>query len=225
MSAPKKFTPGNFSATLSFRTYCYHAPVRLLVGSNDPIVRKGFHEIVRARGGWSVVSEAGSAAEVVDLLRDHAAVDVIIVDLPLGERSGTEIVNDIRTAAPVTPLVILASYAVEHYATAFLRAGANGFVPRSADPGEILTAIAAVGNGEQYRTAPAESDIQPHELLSGRELEVFRLLAEGRKPTEIAAQLQLSIKTVSTYRARILEKTGFTSNAEIVGYAIRTRMV
>ena len=199
--------------------------MRLLVGSKDPIVRKGFHEIVRERTGWLVVAEAGSTAGLVDALRRVPAINAIVVDLPLGDGPGMEVVAEIRAAAPVTPLLILASFAVEHYAAAFLRAGANGFTPRSAEPAEMLKAIEAVANGGQYRTPPADRSLPPHELLSGRELEVFRLLAEGRKPTEIAKLLHLSIKTVSTYRARILEKTGFSSNADIVGYAIRTRMV
>ncbi|HYR27337.1 MAG TPA: response regulator transcription factor [Thermoanaerobaculia bacterium] len=199
--------------------------MKLLVGSDDPIVRKGFCEIVRARAGWAVVSEAGTIAELIAHAQNGGGADVIVVDLPLGEHSGTEAVAGIRAAAPTTPLLILAPYAEEHYAPAFFHAGANGFVRRSAEPEEILEAIAAIARGRNYRSAPADRPQQPHELLSGRELEVFRYLAAGRKPTDIAAVMNLSIKTVSTYRARILEKTGFQSNADIVGYAIRTGML
>jgi len=199
--------------------------VKLLVGSDDPIVRKGFCEIVRARAGWAVVSEAGTVAELIAHTRNGGAADVIVVDLPLGAHAGTEAISSIREAAPATPLLVLAPYAEEHYAPAFLRAGANGFVRRNAEPEEILTAISTIARGRNYRNTPIDRLRQTHELLSGRELEVFRYLAAGRKPTDIAAVMNLSIKTVSTYRARILEKTGFRSNADIVGYAIRTGML
>ena len=198
--------------------------VRLLVASNDPIVRKGFHEIVRERTGWSVRSEAGGVPELLERLRENST-DGVVVDLPLGDRPGTDVLAEVRQTAPQIPLIVLAAYAIEHYATAFLEAGANAFVRRNAEPREILDAIAAATNGGRYKQAAVERPPRPHELLSGRELEVFRHLAAGLKPTEIAALLRLSIKTVSTYRARILQKTGFRSNADIVGYAIRTRLV
>ena len=198
--------------------------VRLLVASPDPIVRRGFHEIVRQRTGWSVSSEAAGLPELLATLRENAA-DAVVVELPLGDRTGTDVLAEIREAAPEVPLIVLAAYAIEHYATAFLEAGANAFVRRNAEPREILDAIAAAANGGRYKQAAAVRPPRPHELLSGRELEVFRHLAAGRKPTEIATLLSLSIKTVSTYRARIFEKTGFRTNADIVGYAIRTRMI
>lgn len=198
--------------------------VRLLVASNDPIVRRGFHEIVRERSGWSVSSEAAGVPELLERLRENST-DGVVVDLPLGDRSGTDVLAEVRQAAPKVALIVFAAYAIEHYATAFLEAGANAFVRRNAEPKEILDAIAAAANGGRYRQAMTDRPPRPHELLSARELEVFRHLASGHKPTAIAALLSLSIKTVSTYRARILQKTGFRSNADIVSYAIRTRLV
>ena len=208
--------------------------MKLLVAGGDAIVRKGVREIIRARPGWDVSAEARDLAELVDALRGNAA-DAVVLELPLGATSDVDVIAEVRREAPVTPLLILASYPEEHYGLAFLRAGANGYVRRSAEPDEFLAAVANVAKGGNYVSAALSRKIaqsmvrgeptQPHERLSARELEVFHLLAIGRSPTEIAGMLQLSVKTVSTYRTRILEKTGFRSNADIVGYAIRNRLV
>jgi two-component system, NarL family, invasion response regulator UvrY len=208
--------------------------VKLLVAAGDAIVRKGFREIVRARPGWEVWAEAGNGRELVEALgRNHA--NVVVLELPLDGANDIDVIAEVRRAAPLVPLLIFASYPEEHYGLAFLRAGANGFVRRNAEPDEILNAVVAVADGGNYISAALSRKIahstvrgeptEPHERLSARELEVFRLLALGRSPTEIAGMLQLSVKTVSTYRARILDKTGFRSNADIVGYAIRNRLV
>ena len=208
--------------------------MKLLVAGGDAIVRKGFHEIVRARPGWEVAAEARDGTELVDALRRNAA-DVVVLGLPLDGTSDVDVIAEARVEAPLLPMLVFAAYPEEHYGLAFLRAGANGYILRNAEPEEILNAIATVAKGGQYVSAALSRQIaksmirgtptQPHERLSARELEVFRLLAVGRSPTEIASLLQLSVKTVSTYRTRILDKTGFTSNADIVGYAIRNRLV
>lgn len=208
--------------------------VKLLVAGADAIVRKGFRELVRARDGWAVSAEARHEAELSDAIRRNGA-DVLVLELPFGDGNDVELIARLRGEAPKLPLLVLAAYPEEHYGLAFLRAGANGFVRRSAEPEEILEAVDTVASGGSYvspklsrtiaRSAQRGKATQPHERLSARELEVFRLLALGRTPTQIASMLGLSVKTVSTYRTRILEKTGFRSNADIVGYAIRNRLV
>ena len=208
--------------------------MRLLVAGDDPIVRKGFYEIVRARPDWLVAAEAASIDDMLDCLR-REPFDVVILDVPLGQSSGLDLIGRLRAEFASVPLMILSAYPESHYAMAFLRAGANAFLPRNTDTSEILTAISAVAGGGRYVTAALAAEVarsvdgggakQPHERLSAREFEVFRLLAIGKSPTEIAGMLNLSVKTVSTYRARILEKTGFRSNADIVGYAIRNKLL
>ena len=208
--------------------------VKLLVAGGEAIVRKGFRELVRSRPGWEVLAEARDGAELFDALRRNGA-DVLVLEVPFGESSDVDVIANIRSEAPSMPLLVFAAYPEEHYGLAFLRAGANGFVRRSAEPDEILEAVDKVSNGRTYVSPSlsktiAKSNIrgqatQPHERLSARELEVFRYLALGHSPTHIADMLQLSVKTVSTYRTRILDKTGFRSNADIVGYAIRNRLV
>jgi two-component system, NarL family, invasion response regulator UvrY len=198
--------------------------VKLLVASDEPLVRRGFHDILAGRNGWAVAEEAGSSEELSAALGRAAAADVAVLALPFGERPGIELVQQIRAEARI-PLVVLAGYVVEHYASAFLKVGANAYIPRTAAPELILSTIESVANGGRNAAAVRATDAPPHRKLSARELEVFLLLAAGNAPTAIAAMLQLSVKTVSTYRARILEKTGFRSNADIVGYAIRNRLV
>ena len=196
--------------------------VKLLLASDEPLVRRGFHNILTGRNGWEVASEVATPAELAEAL-GRAEADVTVLALPFGERGGVELIQEVRAAGSM-PLIVLAAYVVEHYATAFVRAGANAFLPRTAEPDEILRTIEAVAGGKRY-VAPNGGTAPPHKKLSGRELEVFLLLAAGHAPTAIAGRLQLSVKTVSTYRARILEKTGFRSNADIVAYAIRNRLV
>ena len=208
--------------------------VRLLVVADDPIVRRGLHEIVRERPGWVVAADVNSVEAMIDCLRSHP-IDVAVLDVPLRERSGLDVVAGLRGEFPFLPLVVLSPYPESQYAMPFLRAGANAFLRRNTEPAEILSAIAGVSGGGRYVTPAVADEVarslekrevkQPHERLSAREFEVFRLLALGRSPTEIAAMLNLSPKTVSTYRARILDKSGFRSNADIVGYAIRNKLV
>lgn len=208
--------------------------MKLLVAGADAIVRKGFCELVRARDGWAVSSEARDGHELSAAIRRNGA-DVLVLELPFDDGNDVELIARVRGEAPKLPLLVLAAYPEEHYGLAFLRAGANGFIRRSAEPEEILDAVDTVARGRSYMSPALSRTIargavrgeakQPHERLSGRELEVFRLLALGRTPTQIAAMLGLSVKTVSTYRTRILDKTGFRSNADMVGYAIRNRLV
>jgi two-component system, NarL family, invasion response regulator UvrY len=221
----------NLSVTPPTLTYCVVATapvmmhgVKLLLASDEPLIRRGFHNILTGRDGWAVAAEAASPGELVEAL-GRAGADVAVLALPFGEFGGVQLVQEVREAAGTMPVVVLAAYLVEHYATAFLRAGANAFLRRTAEPDEILRTIEAVANGKRYVAPNGGGPEPPHRKLSTRELEVFLLLAAGHAPTAIAAMLQLSVKTVSTYRARILEKTGFRSNADIVGYAIRNRLV
>jgi two-component system, NarL family, invasion response regulator UvrY len=208
--------------------------VKLLVGGHDPIVRKGFHEIVRARPEWVVAGEAATMEELTACLRSER-FDVAILDVPFGETSGLDAVARIRGEFPALPLVVISTYPESHYALAFMRAGVNAFLPRNMEPDEILNALAAVAEGGRYVSAGLAGELarglgrhgaeRPHERLSAREFEVFRLLSLGKSPTEIAGMLHLSVKTVSTYRSRILDKTGFRSNADMVGYAIRNKLI
>jgi DNA-binding NarL/FixJ family response regulator len=198
------------------------------------IIRRGMQLIAAKRAGWTIAAEAATADELFALLR-RERFDVVVLDLTLRDRSGIDVLAQIRREHPAVPVLILASQPEEQFALHCLRAGARGYVQKDSTADEILDAIERVAAGRTWVSAAVTeqmaaellkpSDKEPHQLLSPREFEVFRLIASGRTMTEIATALSLSIKTASTYRARILEKTGFHGNADIVAYAIRANLI
>jgi DNA-binding NarL/FixJ family response regulator len=198
------------------------------------IIRRGMQLIVAKRAGWTIAAEAATADELFDALR-RERFDAVVLDLTLRDRSGIDVLAQIRREYPALPVLILASHPEEQFALHCLRAGARGYVQKDSTADEILDAIERVAAGRTWVSAAVTeqmaaellkpSDKAPHQLLSPREFEVFRLIASGRSMTEIAAALSVSVKTASTYRARILEKTGFHGNADIVAYAIRAKLI
>jgi len=190
--------------------------------------------IVGKRSGWSIAAEAASADELFAALRS-ARFDLVILDLTLRGRSGLDILAQIRREQPGLPVLILSSAPEEQYALQALRAGARGYLSKDASADEILAAIERVVSGRISLSIAASdqiaagimnpSDRPPHERLSPREFEVFRYIAAGKTMTEIAAEMQISIKTASTYRTRILDKTGFRSNADLIAFAIRSGLL
>jgi two-component system invasion response regulator UvrY len=207
--------------------------MKIIVADDHAIVRKGFQQITAMRPGWHVAAEASSGEELLDAVR-RERFDVLVLDVSLGDRSGIELLSRIRSELIPIPVLMLSMHPEEQYAVRCLRAGANGYIQKDSAPEEILCAIATVSSGGKYitpRLAGLLADEmvhggeRPHERLSAREFEVFRLIALGRTPTDIAQTLHLSVKTVSTYRTRIMEKTGFQTNADIIAYAIRNSVV
>ena len=205
----------------------------MFVADDHDVVRRGLQQIVATQAGWEVAGEVPRADDVLPALRAKP-VDVLILDISMGGRSGIDLLGHIRAEFPSLPVLILSMHAEEQYAARCLRAGASGYLQKDSSPEEIIAAVERVASGRRYVSPAlagtiaddvARGTVPPHERLSDREFEVFRLIAEGKNATEIAELLHLSVKTVSTYRARILEKTGFHSNADIVTYAVRTGLV
>jgi DNA-binding NarL/FixJ family response regulator len=198
------------------------------------IVRRGMQLIVAKRPGWTIAVEAATAEELLQALK-HERIDVVVLDLTLRGRDGLDILAQIRREHPAVPVLILSSTPEERAALTAIRAGARGYVQKDSTAEEILDAIALVACGRTWVSAAVTDQMateimspsakQPHELLSPRELEVFHFIARGLSMTEIAASMGISVKTASTYRTRILEKTGFRSNAHIVMYAVRAKMI
>jgi DNA-binding NarL/FixJ family response regulator len=208
--------------------------MRIIVADDHAIVRRGLQLMIGTRPGWEVVAEAADAAQVFETVR-RVPCDVLVLDVSLGETSGLELLPALRAELPGLPVLMLSMHAEEQYALRAIRAGANGYIQKDRSLEEILDAIAKVAAG---RIAVSEAvtgqmagqivrgtTTAPHAQLSAREFEVFRMIAGGRAVSEIAASLNLSVKTISTYRTRILEKTGFRSNADIIAYAIRNGIV
>ena len=166
------------------------------------------------------------------LRRQH--FDVVILDVSLSDRSGIDVLASIHAELPGLPVLMLSMHAEQQYAIRCLRAGAAGYIQKDTSPEELIAAIERVASGRRYVSEAVGEQLanrlllgekEPHERLSDREFEVFRLIALGRTAGDVAEALNISVKTVSTYRARILEKTGFGSNADIISYAIRNGLV
>lgn len=207
---------------------------RVLLIDDHQVVRDGLKSIVREFSDDAVFGEAATAQEALRLARDERW-DLALLDISLRDHSGLEVLKELKQIRPGMPVLILTMHAEEQYARRAYRTGASGYVTKDSPRVELSTAIKKVLSGARY-ISPALAELlvtdlgrdldQPaHELLSDREFEVMRLLGRGKSVTEIAALLALSDKTVSTYRARVLEKMQFRTNAEIVRYAIENRLV
>jgi DNA-binding NarL/FixJ family response regulator len=201
---------------------------RVVIADDHTIVRRGIQHLVAQAGDLTVVGEAESGDQLLAVLRSRP-VDVVVLDLGLGARTGLEMLEHIKSEFPKLAVLILTMHAEELFAVRALRAGAAGYVQKDADDVTLLAAIRHVAAGGTYVSASlaetlakdvrrGAADALPHERLSAREFEVFRRLGRGKTVTEIAHDLNLSVKTVSTHRANILAKTTLRTNADIVDY-------
>ena len=207
---------------------------RILIVDDHAVVRDGIKKIFDEQPETIVFGQAGTAAEALNLARDEDW-DVVVLDLSLGARSGLEVLKELKQIRPRLPVLILTMHSEEQYARRAFKGGAAGYITKDSPRTELLKAIKKVIKGGRYLSpALAETlvidmeggtDRPPHAALSDREFEVMRLIASGRKVTEIAGILSLSDKTISTYRARILEKMNMKTNAEIIRYAIQNKLV
>lgn len=206
--------------------------MRIVVADDHQIVRRGLELIVSRRPGWTIAAEAENESQLFDALA-RGGHDVLVLDFALRARTALELLPRLRQMYPSLPILVLGSEGDAPNAVAVLRAGARGYVSKDATGEEFLEAMARVASGRTWITAETaellahelSSPVAPHARLSPRELDVFLRLARGESVSDIAAALGLSVKTVSTYRTRVLEKTGFRSNADIVAYAIRARLL
>ena len=208
--------------------------MNILIVDDHPIVRHGLRLLLETRGAAKRVGEAADAAEAMERLRE-GGWEVMVLDIDLPDRSGLEVLRDAKARWPTLPVLILSIHPENMLAVRLLKSGAAGYLNKDSAPAELVEAVRRVAAGgryisaamaqllaEQIGTDPAR---EPHERLSEREYQVFRLLAAGKKVGEIAEQLHLSVNTVSTYRARVLEKLGAANNAELMRYAAERRLV
>jgi two-component system invasion response regulator UvrY len=209
--------------------------IRVLVVDDHAIVREGLKQILASRSDMKVTGEAATRDEVLTMTRaEH--FDVVILDITLGQHSGIELLSHLRHEHSALPVLILSMHPEEQYAARLLRAGAAGYLSKESAPDRLVEAILKVAAGGRYVSAAmaerlafdvssGSADREPHDRLSDREFQIFQLIANGARPTEIAENLNLSVKTVSTHRTRILTKMGFRSNAQIIHYAVRHGLV
>jgi DNA-binding NarL/FixJ family response regulator len=208
--------------------------IRVLIADDHAVVRRGLRQILEGAQGVTVAGEASTAAEVLDLVGERKW-DVVVLDLSLPGASGLELLGEVKRRRADLPVLILTVHSEEQYAVRALRAGASGYLTKESAPEQLVEALGKIVRGGKYVSAALGerlavslekgADKPPHELLSDREYEVLRLLASGKTVSEVAGGLGLSVKTISTYRARILEKMDMRTNAELTHYAIRNRLV
>lgn len=207
---------------------------RILVADDHDVVREGVRGLLSDHPDLVVGGEAGDAETVLEKVREERW-DLVLLDLSMPGGEGVETVRRIRSDAPDLPVLILSIHPESELAASLLRAGADGYVQKDADATELVNAIRRVLEGEKYVSAAmasrlaeglaGDAESPPHESLSDRELQVLRLLGEGRSVGEIADELSLSVKTISTYRSRLLDKMEMDSDAELIRYALERELV
>ena len=208
---------------------------RVAVVDDHQLVRIGLKQIIEAQPDFTWAGEAKTGREALTLLRG-ASCDVLLLDLSLPDMSGLDVLRQIKTHHDSVATLVLSAYPETQYGMNVLRAGASGFVSKNADDGELCRAIRAAVRGGRY-VSPELAELlvsgiqggspnEPrHSILSEREFQIFTKLAEGKSVSEIAAKLFLSVKTVSTYRTRILKKMTLSDNAALVRYAINHQLI
>ena len=210
-------------------------PIRVLIVDDHAILRAGVREMLAEETDLQVVGEAGSAEDAVQQLSDGLQVDVVVLDITLPGQSGIDLLKQLRRDRPDLAILVLSMHPERSFAVRLMRAGANGYVPKMIVPEELVKAVRAVGTGRRYITplvaellaseCAADEEGPLHNRLSERELQVFTRIARGISPAVMANELGLSVKTVSTYRARILEKMRLKTNAELTYYAIKNSLI
>jgi two-component system, NarL family, invasion response regulator UvrY len=208
--------------------------LRILIADDHAIIRKGLRQILLEEYPSAIIEEVGDAESAISKTITNNW-DVVICDLSMPGRSGLDVVQHVKQNFPKLPVLILSIHPEEQYAIRALKAGAAGYLSKDAATDELVKAVQKILQGRKYiSTSLAEimaSELDqngvklPHELLSDRELHVFKLIAGGKGVTEIAENLSLSITTVSTYRARILEKMDIRTNADMTRYALENKLI
>jgi DNA-binding NarL/FixJ family response regulator len=207
---------------------------KILLVDDHNIVRQGLKNLIELETDLEVTGEAASGVEALKLIRSNS-YDVVVLDISMPDKNGVDTLHDLKHIAPNLPVLILSGYAEAQYALNLIRSGCKGYLSKDADTDEIIKAIRTIAAGKRYISSALAnlmteqlshpSEKQLHEALSDREFQVFFKLAGGLSPTEIAAELNISIKTVSTYRTRILEKMSLKTNADLTYYAIKNELI
>ena len=208
--------------------------LRILIADDHAIVRQGLKQIVSETQDMSVTDEASNGQELLNKIKE-GEYDVVVLDITMPVRNGMDVLRQLRSEKPRLPVLMLSIHPEEQYALRALRAGASGYLTKESAPDELVVAIRKVSSGGKYISASlaeklafeleAGHEQALHDTLSDREYQVLCLIASGRTVTEIAQELLLSEKTVSTYRSRILEKMNMKNNAELTYYAIKNQLV
>ena len=203
--------------------------IKVLIADDHAVVRKGLKQIIQEKTNLVVVGEASNGEEALDLVRKEDW-DVVVLDISLPVRNGMEVLQAIKHSHPKLPVLMLSTYPEDQFGMRVLRAGAAGYMNKECALDDLVSAIHKVVAGGKYVSPTLAERFafelcgdlkkEAHEYLSDREYDVMRMLGTGRLPAEIAQELSLSVKTVSTYRARVLEKLNLSNNAELIRYVL-----
>jgi two-component system invasion response regulator UvrY len=206
--------------------------MRILIADDHPIFRAGLRETLAKDPGVESIGEADDGHKAVELARKKRW-DVVVLDIMMPGRDGLEVLQELRRERPKLPVLILSAHPEDQLALRLLKAGAAGYLTKEKAPEVLLAAIRKVVSGGKYISESlaekvvfaCESEKAPHETLSNREYQIIRMIASGKTMQEIGKELFLSVRTVSTYRARILEKMNMNTNAEIIRYAVDHNLI
>jgi DNA-binding NarL/FixJ family response regulator len=206
----------------------------LIIADDHQLVRAGLNLLIDGQADLRVTAQCKTGKEALEALKAQSC-QVLLLDLSLPDMSGLDVLKFAREHYPGVAVLVLSGFPERQFGINVLRAGASGFVSKSVDEAELLRAVRTVARGKRYvgpeladllvNGMDADAEKPPHSVLSEREFQIFCKLAEGRSVTEIANKLFLSVKTVSTYRSRLLEKMSMKTNADITSYAIRNNLI
>ncbi|NJD21503.1 MAG: response regulator transcription factor [Melioribacter sp.] len=208
--------------------------MKIIIVDDHELVREGLKKVLLKEPGIQLVGEANNTLELFKLL-EETEVDLVVLDITMPGRSGLDIISELKNLNDHIRILILSMHPEERFALRALKAGASGYLSKEAAARELVTAIRKIMSGGRYVSANLadhllsnlDNDLGklPHENLSNREFEIFRLIAKGKSVGQIAEELILSVNTITSYRSRMMEKMNFSSNAEIVRYAIEHNLI
>jgi two-component system invasion response regulator UvrY len=201
--------------------------LRILIVDDHPVFRRGLKQIIEDAADMLVVAEAENGREAISIAQTSGC-DLVLLDISIPVRNGLDVLSELKARNPGLPILVLSMHPEEQYAVRALKTGASGYLTKESAPEELVAAIRKVSSGGKYVSASlaeylavlvqTESSLLPHEQLSQREYQVMSLIGSGKTVSEIALELSLSVKTVSTYRGRVLKKLAMKNNAQVMRY-------
>jgi DNA-binding NarL/FixJ family response regulator len=208
--------------------------IRVVIADDHTIVREGLKQLLLAAGSFEIAGDARDGHEVLKLARE-TDFDVLLLDLSMPGKSGMDLIKQVKSERPRLRILVLSMHQEHQYAVRAIKAGASGYLTKDSASTQLVSAIEKVASGGAFISAEVaeqlalgampQTDGPPHTTLSDREYQVFRMLVAGQAVSEIASELNLSVKTVSTHKARLMEKMGIDNQAELVRYAMKHRLV
>ncbi len=222
------------AAPRTARTGSSSQTIRVLIADDHAIVREGLKQIISDSGHISVAAEAENAQQAIQNVRE-GGFDVLLLDISMPDRNGIDVLKQVKKEFPSLPVLMLTMHREDQYAIRAMKAGASGYLTKQSAPSELVNALQMVAAGRKYITPALAEELanqigddsgKPlHDALSDREFQTLVMIASGKTVGDIAVELALSVKTVSMYRARLLQKMKLRHNAELTHYAIRHRLV